>query len=320
MTPKQHPPSPVRQVTSPAPPSRFCCCSRRPSKVNPVSGIYPGYDIVEVRPGRHLRIMHLNPRKRNDKFQTEMERYMTAQIKSGKYGTRGKSWNLPQPGKMDKTQSFQQYQKTNSVKSQDGLYGNTCSYQSYNGDVGLNQLYRGEDNLSFRAESPEVERKHGADQNGSISTAAIQEISLPPDQLGLSNTSSLSMNSGKKNAPRASTATSVTLQIQGNENQEQGHGSAEPISTPPIPDPNKEQTVIFFIHGVGGSSAVWQAQADHFVREGYELVLPDLIGHGFSSAPQEPDAYNFCEIACDLLVIFDLYCKRKNMVVGHSYG
>ena len=46
-------------------------------------------------------------------------------------------------------------------------------------------------------------------------------------------------------------------------------------------DPN---VALFFIHGVGGSSDVWKGQIDYFTDNGYEVIAPDLIGHGFSMA------------------------------------
>ncbi|NXC21576.1 ABHD8 protein, partial [Corythaeola cristata] len=44
--------------------------------------------------------------------------------------------------------------------------------------------------------------------------------------------------------------------------------------------------VLFFIHGVGGSLDIWKEQLDFFTKLGYEVVAPDLAGHGCSSAPQ----------------------------------
>ena len=78
--------------------------------------------------------------------------------------------------------------------------------------------------------------------------------------------------------------------------------------------------MMFFIHGVGGSSDVWRHQIDYFVKEGFEVVAPDLLGHGFSRAPRQSSAYAFTELAEDMLTLFDGYSKRRNIVVGHSYG
>ena len=78
--------------------------------------------------------------------------------------------------------------------------------------------------------------------------------------------------------------------------------------------------VLFFIHGVGGSVDVWKQQLDYFSSKGFEVVCPDLIGHGFSAAPHNPKDYSFEEISVDLLIIFDMFCKKQNVVIGHSYG
>ena len=85
---------------------------------------------------------------------------------------------------------------------------------------------------------------------------------------------------------------------------------------------NKEEKplTIFMLHGVGGSSDVWQAQIDYFQSRGYELIVPDFLGHGFSSAPKEPKAYAFSSLAQDILQIFDKYCKKQSILIGHSYG
>lgn len=78
--------------------------------------------------------------------------------------------------------------------------------------------------------------------------------------------------------------------------------------------------VLFFIHGVGGSLAIWKEQLDFFVRLGYEVVAPDLAGHGASSAPQVAAAYTFYALAEDMRAIFTRYAKKRNVLIGHSYG
>ncbi|CAL1526442.1 unnamed protein product [Lymnaea stagnalis] len=93
--------------------------------------------------------------------------------------------------------------------------------------------------------------------------------------------------------------------------------SSENYIVPVVVD---KDLVLFFIHGVGGSSDVWYSQAQYFANLGYEVVIPDLIGHGFSFAPRNAKAYHFKEIAADLEEVFDKYCKRRNIIIGHSYG
>ena len=86
-------------------------------------------------------------------------------------------------------------------------------------------------------------------------------------------------------------------------------------------DPDyKRVVVIFFFHGVGGSADLWYEQLLYFCKAGYEVVAPDLLGHGKSSAPRNSADYEFSELSCDLVFLFDRYHKKRNVLVGHSYG
>nr|XP_046247151.1 protein ABHD8 isoform X2 [Scatophagus argus]XP_046247152.1 protein ABHD8 isoform X2 [Scatophagus argus] len=77
---------------------------------------------------------------------------------------------------------------------------------------------------------------------------------------------------------------------------------------------------LFFIHGVGGSLDIWGSQLDFFSRLGYEVIAPDLAGHGASSAPQIAAAYTFYALAEDMRLIFKRYARKRNILIGHSYG
>ncbi|XP_032938292.1 protein ABHD8 [Catharus ustulatus] len=78
--------------------------------------------------------------------------------------------------------------------------------------------------------------------------------------------------------------------------------------------------VLFFIHGVGGSLDIWKEQLEFFEGLGYEVVAPDLAGHGCSSAPPVAAAYTFYALAEDVRAVFKRYAKKRNILVGHSYG
>lgn len=77
---------------------------------------------------------------------------------------------------------------------------------------------------------------------------------------------------------------------------------------------------LFFVHGVGGSLDIWGSQLDFFSRLGYEVIAPDLAGHGASTVPQIAAAYTFYALAEDLRAIFKRYARKRNILIGHSYG
>nr|XP_028569565.1 protein ABHD8 [Podarcis muralis] len=124
-----------------------------------------------------------------------------------------------------------------------------------------------------------------------------------------------------------------------------GTGAATPSANPPGPGPAKRRrrkpkkvvnvdctkfitsckgthgdVVLFFIHGVGGSLDIWKEQLDFFAKLGYEVVAPDLAGHGCSSAPQIAAAYTFYALAEDMRAVFKRYARKRNILIGHSYG
>ena len=80
--------------------------------------------------------------------------------------------------------------------------------------------------------------------------------------------------------------------------------------------------ILFFLHGVGGSADIWSSQISYFVSQGYQVVAPDMLGHGFSSCPDKAKAYTFSKLFRDILFVFDAYIPQdqKCVVFGHSYG
>lgn len=84
----------------------------------------------------------------------------------------------------------------------------------------------------------------------------------------------------------------------------------------------KQKPLLLFLHGMGGSSDAWRQQLWYFVSCGYEVVAPDLMGHGLSSAPDDPKQYTFTQMLDHMTLVFDLFVPqgRKCVVIGHGYG
>ena len=89
-----------------------------------------------------------------------------------------------------------------------------------------------------------------------------------------------------------------------------------------IPKPLYVLPALFFIHGVGGSANIWSNQLQYFANLGHEVIAPDLLGHGFSSAPDKAKSYAFSKLLRDTLTIFDHFVPRTRecVVIAHSYG
>lgn len=57
--------------------------------------------------------------------------------------------------------------------------------------------------------------------------------------------------------------------------------------------------------------AGWKHQIGPWVRAGYRVVAPDMLGYGESDKPQEPQEYSLKRISSDLASILDVIRVRK---------
>ncbi|MDF3203145.1 alpha/beta hydrolase [Pseudomonas sp. 1912-s] len=79
-------------------------------------------------------------------------------------------------------------------------------------------------------------------------------------------------------------------------------------------------TVVFFCHGAGGNKDQWRHQWQALKTEGYSLVAWDLLGHGTSAKPRNPEAYAWPELVADYLEILKRYAGSRNLIIAHSFG
>ena len=265
-----------------------CCCFKRTKTVAPFPEFDPNYDYIEIRPNRFLRVRHVNLKvpKETTEGGTPVRSTPTPLHPN----------NLHHPNALNASaQDVKSDVITHSV-----VLNDTPSDGSTSGNHATASTSMPQDNSNHTT--------------GQANNLMIQE--------------------------RTRTASSVDIKLHHQKSRCVVKASPEHVpsqnASVPVPRPSEgipssgiqttrdsapsDDSVIFLVHGVGGSSDVWQAQIEFLGAIGYQLVIPDLIGHGFSSTPNNESAYEFNEIMQDMYAVFDKYSKEKNVIIGHSYG
>lgn len=87
---------------------------------------------------------------------------------------------------------------------------------------------------------------------------------------------------------------------------------------------NRLKPLIMLIHGLGSTADIWNVLMHNLSFKGFEVVAPDLLGHGLSSAPNKACLYQFKSLLTQVMSVFDYFMKqddkRKCILIGHSYG
>ncbi len=318
--------------------SGCCCRTARHHRIAPLSGQDPF--ICEVRPKRYLRILHINGKPRDESFEKEYEDYLNKQNRKTELRTKKMQIMKANRLKKMKTQSLESdIQNKHSVsKDKESVHISSVSNEKSSkteDKLDKTKLPGTKHSEDSNFTNTQNEQFTGTDKSQPVSDFDSKRVNSPTMNETVPKDSFISIVSRKSTS---ATLNNVSIHVNSSLNHKQDKGLEERIkSLPPelcnslfgsrensfsknriITD--ETNAVIFFIHGVGGSSDVWQGQTEYLRRQGYEMVIPDLIGHGFSFAPQNSKAYDFKEISQDLFAIFDKYCKKRNVIIGHSYG
>lgn len=280
-----------------------CCNGRHHVRVGPRLDSNP--DMVEIRSGRYLRIQHFNKRKRDDKFAKEMQIFM----------------NYKQTGMLPNVATHLSVQRAKFDKDSASLppVPGNAKHRLLSDQTGNERPQKCVVG-SHTAEIPDrgfSGTSGGSEATGSVMSSSNVDVSLDPRGRRV-DLQHVGMATGHTIDESGELETSRNKQnlYEKAQHLTSKQGMGEPAQNSDV-EPNM---VMFFIHGVGGSSDIWRSQIDYFSALGYEIVCPDLIGHGLSFAPDHRQAYHFDEILADLDEVFDKYCKRKNVIIGHSYG
>jgi pimeloyl-ACP methyl ester carboxylesterase len=81
--------------------------------------------------------------------------------------------------------------------------------------------------------------------------------------------------------------------------------------------PNGKTVMLF--HGKNFNGAYWRQTTDTLVKNGYRVIIPDQIGFGKSSKPQNFQ-YSFQQLATNTKRLLDELSIKKIIVLGHSMG
>jgi putative magnesium chelatase accessory protein len=76
--------------------------------------------------------------------------------------------------------------------------------------------------------------------------------------------------------------------------------------------------VALLVHGTAGATHAWHAVLPR-LAEHYEVVAPDLPGHGFTEAPPA-ERLTLPGMAADLAALVGALAVRPRLIVGHSAG
>jgi 2-succinyl-6-hydroxy-2,4-cyclohexadiene-1-carboxylate synthase len=76
---------------------------------------------------------------------------------------------------------------------------------------------------------------------------------------------------------------------------------------------------LLLLHGFTGSLDAWQLLKPSMEKD-FQLIRIDIIGHGKSGSPEDPDRYSMENAACDLKELFNQLHLDKVDVLGYSMG
>jgi len=79
-------------------------------------------------------------------------------------------------------------------------------------------------------------------------------------------------------------------------------------------------TTLLCVHGFPDLWYGWRYQIGPWVRRGYRVVVPDMLGYGGTQKPIEASEYSAKKICADLAALLDLLEIKSAVTIGHDWG
>ncbi len=76
---------------------------------------------------------------------------------------------------------------------------------------------------------------------------------------------------------------------------------------------------ILLLHGFSGDCSTWNLIVSQ-LRDNYQLIALDLLGHGASDKPHEPTYYQMDLVAADIIELLDQLSISRVHLLGYSMG
>ncbi len=77
---------------------------------------------------------------------------------------------------------------------------------------------------------------------------------------------------------------------------------------------------VLLLHGFPDSSSLWRHLIPVLLEEGFRVIAPDMRGFGESDKPEEIEAYQFSELASDMVAVLQTLEIARAHVIGHDWG
>ncbi|KAF9450671.1 epoxide hydrolase [Macrolepiota fuliginosa MF-IS2] len=84
-------------------------------------------------------------------------------------------------------------------------------------------------------------------------------------------------------------------------------------------DPNLNATILC-VHGFPDFWYGWRHQIGPWVREGYRVVVPDMLGYGGTDKPWAADEYTTKKLCGDLAALLEAIGIKQAILAGHDWG